>query len=94
MANHAESHQLDHVWSRFTNWLTERGYEPILPATRILVSEYLVSLSRGGCGRSKLTVALRAIRQRHPEAGLPSPTEDQSFRQTLRDPDTYLPAPL
>ena len=54
---------------------------PSLPIDANLVALYLLSLSGAAHAPGKIDTALRAIRDRHESAGLPSPTEAQSVRE-------------
>ena len=84
MTDQLQTDSFTHDWDSFIHWLTDRGVEPSLPIDANHVALYLHSLSEAGHVHGKSDTALRAIRDRHARASLPSPTDDQTVRDTFR----------
>ena len=78
MTDQLQSDTLTHEWNRFSPWLTEQGYDPTPPVDPVQVAGYLVSLPERGCELPEVATALKSIRGRHIEVGLPSPTVNRS----------------
>ena len=89
MTDQLQPDTFTHEWDSFTHWLTDRGVDPSLP-----IDANPVALSEAGHAPGKIDTALRAIRDRHERAALPSPTEAQSVRkvhEALVRPGSHVP---
>ena len=70
------------AWRAFAAWCGQQGL-PSLPATPATVAVYLSSLADGH-KVSTIALALTAISQVHKRAGLPTPRDGMTVRDTMR----------
>ena len=68
---------------QFATWCTEHGFDP-MPATPLVVLEFLSHEATRGSKASTIARRLAAIRYAHKLAGERDPTDDEGLREGLR----------
>lgn len=71
------------AFSAFCDWCDEKGLDS-LPASPEVVATYLAHRAKNGLKASSLAIVVSAIRYCHAGAGLPSPTDHQGVKDTMR----------